>query len=599
MTSFQRISRRSKLVIGDLLLGHHPGSTKGKFSPPSLIRPDSSSGSIVRLALLGLILFLAAAVCFLVYSTGGIKYVYSHTMYLVILSGGFFFGVSGGVCVGLFAGLLLGPVMPIDVASGEMQSTENWLYRTGAFFLVGGLAGYFRSVSLSYINRITWIRSHDASTSLPNKVALAEQIERLVKRDEGEEDIKFLLVLYINNLDEVEQAYGPDSSESLLKTLAVTVLPQYAEALPHRIDNNQLAFFLCLKHQAEVERLLSEAISRVQVPVRHNGFAVYLDVSLGYTFLGFTTESLSQQLRRALTSARLSSRDNTKEKAFFFANSLDREKATKENLDMLTSFKHAIENNELRLYFQPKIELETRRVAGAEALIRWVHPEKGFILPYLFIPLVENSTLINDLTTWVLQEAAKQQKAWAEQGAHISIAINVSSTNLVQAGFAKAAQAIIEEAGVEPQRIEFEVTESAIMDNFEEARNTLVELANFGFTIAIDDFGTGHSSLKYLAQLPAQVVKIDRSFVQDLSQVSDGWHIVKAIVELGHSLGKTIVAEGIEDQFMLCRLTRYGCDYGQGYYIAKPLPAEDFYHWYQNYDGQWVPQSKALAKARS
>ncbi|WP_166262110.1 putative bifunctional diguanylate cyclase/phosphodiesterase [Marinobacter salicampi] len=487
--------------------------------------------------------------------------------------------------------------MPIDVATGEMQSTDNWLYRTGAFVLVGALSGYFRSVSLSYINRITWVRSHDASTSLPNRVALAEQIEHMAKhRDCG--GIKVLLIVYINNLDEVEQAYGPASSEGLLRTLAVTMLSHYPEASPHRIDNNQLAFFLCMKHQVEVESLLSEARRRVQMPTSHNGFSVYLDVSIGYTFLEWGAGSPAQQLSRTLSLARLSSRGSSREKVFFFADSRDRENATKENLEMLTSFKQAIENDELRLYFQPKVELGTGRISGAEALVRWLHPKKGFILPYLFIPLVENSTLINDLTTWVLQEAARQQRAWAEQGVHISIAINVSSTNLVQAGFAEAAKKVMKEAGVDPRYIEFEITESAIMDNFQEARNTLVELVNFGFTIAIDDFGTGHSSLKYLAQLPAQVVKIDRSFVQDLSQVSEGWHIVKAIIELGQSLGKTIVAEGIEDQGMLCRLTDYGCDYGQGYFIAKPLPADEFYRWYQTCDGQWLPQDKAFDRSR-
>lgn len=256
-------------------------------------------------------------------------------------------------------------------------------------------------------------------------------------------------------------------------------------------------------------------------------------------------------------------------------------------LTLLGELRRSLETDELVLFYQPKVDLKTRRVVGTEALVRWRHPKRGLVPPDQFIPLAEKGGLIKPLTRWVLGRAVARCRAWENQRRPLSMAVNFSARNLHDSSLAGDVAALLASHGVPSGRLEAELTESAMMSDPTRAVETLRQLQASGVGIAIDDFGIGQSSLSYLQALPVTELKIDKSFV--IGMASDGDSnavIVRATSDLGHALGLTVVAEGVEDEATLERLTAFGCDKAQGYHIAKPMDAPAIERWLS--DSPWA-----------
>ena len=255
--------------------------------------------------------------------------------------------------------------------------------------------------------------------------------------------------------------------------------------------------------------------------------------------------------------------------------------AYRRRFTLLNEFGQALSApDQLSLVYQPKVDLDSGRCVGAEALLRWRHPELGDVAPGEFIPLVEQTSMMCAATLWVLEQAVRQLAAWQGVGMQIPIAVNVSVSNLLEAGFADQVVALLHQHGVAPAWLELEVTESAIMSKQSIALRTLHALHRAGIKLAIDDFGTGYSSLSYLQSIPAQVVKIDQSFVRKLGQGERDRTLVKTMISLSHELGFRVVAEGIETDAARQELQALGCDQGQGYWFARPLTPDDLALWY-------------------
>ena len=244
----------------------------------------------------------------------------------------------------------------------------------------------------------------------------------------------------------------------------------------------------------------------------------------------------------------------------------------------LTSYlRIAIENGEMQLYYQPKIDTNSEKVVGMEALIRWISPKLGFVSPMNFIPLAEESGLIIPMGKWVLYEACRQTLEWHKQGLEgLSISVNVSSVQLHQQDLPKTVKHALERSGLDPRCLVLEMTESMIMKNPEKIIKVLQQLKNLQLSISIDDFGTGYSSLSYLKKFPLDELKIDRSFIVDIDGDDDDKAIVTAVIAMAHSLGLKIVAEGVENESQLAFLKTLFCDQIQGFYYSKPLPKEEF-----------------------
>ena len=235
--------------------------------------------------------------------------------------------------------------------------------------------------------------------------------------------------------------------------------------------------------------------------------------------------------------------------------------------------------DQLRLVFQPRLDLVTQRCVGAEALLRWSHPELGAIAPGEFIPIVEQTTLARPMTAWVLDRALRQLKTWIARGLTMTLSVNISAANLEEADFAQQVQLALMKHGVRPDCLELELTESAVMQNGDHALKQLNILSAAGIRLAIDDFGTGYSSLAYLQRLPADVVKIDRAFVADLDKGEKERLLVRAMIKLSHDLGYRVVGEGVETAAIQQWLCEMQCDEGQGYFIARPLEADQLEVW--------------------
>ncbi len=259
----------------------------------------------------------------------------------------------------------------------------------------------------------------------------------------------------------------------------------------------------------------------------------------------------------------------------FFMESMNRVVHEKFSIDR--DLRKAIKNNEFILYYQPQIRLADRKIVGAEALIRWHHPHRGMIPPDKFIPIAEETGIIIDINKWVLHAACLQNKKWMDLGFKpITIAVNLSGFKLASQEIIKTIGSAIEQIDSETKNIEIEITENVLIHDTEATVSTLNEIKNLNLRIAMDDFGTGYSSLSYLTSFPVDTIKIDRSFVMDCNSTSNNLVIIKAIIAMGHSLGKKIVAEGIETEEQYHLLNDLECDEAQGYYFSHPIPAHDF-----------------------
>ena len=261
--------------------------------------------------------------------------------------------------------------------------------------------------------------------------------------------------------------------------------------------------------------------------------------------------------------------------------------ATEENISLLGQLKHALKTGQLALHYQPKIKLENGKIYGVEALLRWEHPSRGMIPPGLFIPRAEQSTLIDLITEFVLEQAVKQLSIWQKSGINVTISVNISTRNLLKPGFTEFIVRLLNQYDLRGELLELEITEGSLMIDVNRAIDELNRLTRLNIVISIDDFGTGYSSLQYLHQLPISVLKIDQSFVRRLPDDQGAAYIIEAAVTLAHNLGLKAIAEGVENRDVYELLQSMNCDMVQGYMVSHPLPAPAFVAWYRLYAGYY------------
>ena len=424
--------------------------------------------------------------------------------------------------------------------------------------------------------QLNYLIHHDSLTKLPNRLSLRERFKQVQPQDSDTEKVVAVLCLGLDRFNHIIDPLGHTVGDSLLKAVAerLTTCVGKQDTVA-RLNTDQFAIILAnVNHKKEAGNIAQTILEKLSHTYFLAGQEIFITASIGialYPHDGAEIEQLLAAANTAMTQARQQGGDQYQlYSAAFNIGSSDR-------LALQSSLRHALEREELRVYYQPQLNLQTGEIVGAEALVRWQHPERGLVSPDKFVPLAEETGLIVPIGEWVLRTACKQTKAWQDEGfPSLRIAVNLSSRQFSQIDLRRQLVEILMDTGLDPKFIELELTESMLVQNTEVAIRRLNALKSLGVEIAIDDFGTGYSSLSYLQQFPFDILKIDRCFIRDITENANNAAITKAIIAMAKSLDLKLVAEGVETEAELSFVCQHQCDGMQGYLFSRPVPPEEF-----------------------
>lgn len=419
---------------------------------------------------------------------------------------------------------------------------------------------------------IHYMARHDDLTGLPNYTLLVDRLEQALAT--AEQQHLEVAAFSISNLESIYNAFGHEISESWLRAIAHRLSLKLDESVMVAYLGNSIFAAIYAADDADIEqsRLAKKILGVLQEPFIINEQVLYAHTQVGislYPHDGTHANCLLQHASAAMDQAKQAGNN------LYQFYSAQMNSKLQEHLRLENELRCAIAKNELQLYYQPRVEAQTGRMVGVEALLRWHSPTRGWISPGQFIPIAEASGLIVPLGEWVLKTACHQNQVWRAAGLpRIRMSVNLSADQLKQDSFVETVHQILTEANLEAEALELEVTESLMMENLQHSIEILQTLQNMGITIALDDFGTGYSSLSYLRRFPIDTLKIDRSFVSNVMSDAGDAAITKTIIALAKNLQLSITAEGVETSEQCAYIQEQGCDEIQGYYFSRPLPAD-------------------------
>ncbi|RZI44451.1 EAL domain-containing protein [Herbaspirillum sp. HC18] len=427
-----------------------------------------------------------------------------------------------------------------------------------------------------YEAKIRHQATHDALTGLPNRNLLADRLQQAILHAQRDSGIAAVVFIDLDHFKFINDSLGHQAGDELLKIVAAR-LKSCLRAADTVARQGGDEFVIVLGNQRNMETVtdtIRRLIEAVAEPWPVNGIDLQVTCSVGISVYPADGQDAETLLRNA-DSAMYKAKELGRNSFEYFTAEMNMH-AT-ERLDMLNRLRHAIANDELLLQYQPKADLATGSMVGAEALIRWRSPTRGMVPPAAFIPLAEESGLIIAIGEWVLRTACAQNVAWQREGyPPIPISVNLSPRQLVRGDIVDLVAGVLRESGLAPRYLELEITETVVMRDVDKSLVTLKKLKELGVKISIDDFGTGYSSLNYLKRFPVDTLKIDRSFVRDVAVDQDDAAIVKAVISLAHILNLRVVAEGVEDDEQRRFLLENGCDEVQGFHFGRPVSVDTF-----------------------
>lgn len=528
----------------------------------------------------GLILALLALGALLVYATGGTGGPYTYVLLTPILVAGFFYGLPGGMAVGIVAPLLLGPWMAFDVEGAVVQSMEQWLVRGGAFLMVGGVAGaLFSALHRGQEDRLEVVRT-DPTTGLPNQAALKEDLAaRLVELPDDAPKPAVALVR-ATDLAEIVDILGLEGADDVMREWAAQInqtLPELGGL--YRFSSSQLALILPMDAGTSTRRLAQRIHDAAKASLEVDGAPVRLEPAIGVGHAGPETAVQSTELiRRARVALR---RAQMRDKAWVnYEPSL--ESGNHQSVRLIAQAEEALEGGEFELHYQPKVRLSDRQPAGVEGLIRWRHRDGGMIPPGQFMPKLEQTSLIEPFSRFVIRQAVDL----ARRELVTPVSLNLATRNLADSATVTYLLEILRDTGTPPVNLQVEVTEGGIMREPGTTMGLLHQLREHGVGVSIDDFGTGYASFSYLRTIPATELKIDRSFVSPIVGDERARRMVSAMIEVGHALGMKTTAEGVETEAQAGVLEEMGCELGQGFLWSPALSEADLTPWLAGFGGR-------------
>lgn len=418
---------------------------------------------------------------------------------------------------------------------------------------------------------------HDALTGLPNRMFLRDALDGAMATYAQSGEQVALLFMDLNRFKEVNDTFGHHYGDALLEQLSrrLTYVLRNDDTIA-RLGGDEFAALLPSAGMEQARAVATKLLSTVDAPFVLEGQDFYVGISVGIALCPDHGVDATILMRRADIAMYAAKRTGNG----YVIYSPEQDDTNPVRHELMRDLRRAIEHGGLILHYQPQIDLRNGSGLQVEALIRWEHPENGYAPPASFVPLAEETGLIKPLTTWVVNEALRQCAVWQKKGLDVCVAVNLSARSLHDADLVNMVESALKRWEVPPANLALEITESAIIVDPHRVMQPLAQLHAMGVRFAIDDFGTGYSSLSYLQRLPIDVIKIDRSFVMDMMTNGDNAVIVRSILDLAHSLGMEVVAEGVETAEILASLDAMGCDLIQGYHVCRPVDAEGFVTWY-------------------
>ena len=521
-----------------------------------------------RLGVAAILAVLIIGTASLVYATGGIRFAYSHFMYVPIVLGGIAFGVPGGLLTAIAGGLALGPFMAINTDSGEMQEPLNWIYRIIFFMLIGALVGSWSQLFRHHVRELEWLHEHHPGTGLLNATGLLKQVDAILDRPGADREL-VVAVIQLSSILEIQNTFGSGFARRVLAAVVArtrSMLPEHA--LVALIQPDQLATVVAGAEAPQLSRTqLEEAIAESYIV---DEVPIHVEASTGVASYPQHASSGEVLVQKASIAMHWAVTNRTPLAVYDPA----KDRTSRDNLMLLGAIPTAIERSELEVWHQAKLALATGQIGGTEALLRWNHPTRGYVQPGSFIPQLEETQLINAVTHVVIEQALAAAGTWRAAGFRLRVSINLSVRNLLNRTLLDILERHRLANHLQPEDIELEITESAVMSDPETCIRLIQGFRDRGYGVAIDDFGVGHSSLSYLRKLRVSALKIDQEFVKTLATDENNQKIVRAILLLADSLDLETVAEGVEDEGSLALLREWGCDYAQGYFVHRPAPPD-------------------------
>ncbi|MDG5473157.1 DUF4084 domain-containing protein [Jeotgalibacillus sp. ET6] len=421
------------------------------------------------------------------------------------------------------------------------------------------------------MREVEYIAYHDSLTSLPNRRYFEEAVEKAMKESLSSDNGLAILFIDLDRFKFINDTLGHHIGDLLLKHVARSLKEIVGDQhIVSRQGGDEFMILLCSTSREEAGQTAEKIVKELENPISINGNELFITSSIGITLYPQHGSNADTLIKRADTSM-YSAKDQGKNRYQFFNASMDEQILLKTNLE--NGLRRAIELDELSVAYQPKMELRSKGIIGAEALLRWKHKKYGSISPSTFIPLAEETGLIVKLGDWILNEACLQLKKWHLAGMNqFSVSVNVSTIQFLQKDFVEKVENVLIQADLEPKFLELEITESTMMD-IKLVVAKLEKLRSLGINISVDDFGSGYSSLSHLKNLPIDILKIDKTFIDDIENNRSNAAIVSTILNLARNLSLTVIAEGVENEKQYEILSEKGCDQIQGYFLSKPLPA--------------------------
>ncbi|MES2739710.1 MAG: EAL domain-containing protein [Pseudomonadota bacterium] len=487
--------------------------------------------------------------------------------------------------------------LPLTQLAGIAKRLEQGDYKGEIAFKrndqIGALAQAFDSMRDGIARREQEVRRlayWDPLTNLPNRAQFVLMLNDSIDEAQRRGHPVFVLMMDLDRFKHVNDVMGHSFGDALLRQVAERLQLQLASgrhssAQVARLGGDEFAVLLPGVDMEQAQMLASLILSALEAPLSLEDQMVDIGAGLGiagYPDNGHDSETLLSMAEVAMYAAK-----QRNDGAVMYDSAMD--KGSEQSLSLLSELRNAIERNEFRLHVQPKIMLGSGKVVGVEALVRWVHPERGNVFPDEFIPFAEQTGFIRVLTRWVLNQSAALCQEMAAQGVHLKFSVNLSTRDLLDQDLPLKFADILASHHLAPASFCLEITESAIMDDPVRAQQTLERLHAMGVDLSIDDFGTGYSSLAYLKRLPVDELKIDKSFVLNMENDEGDTKIVRSTIDLGHNMGLRVVAEGIESEAVWRLLADLGCDQGQGYFMSRPIPGSQLLSWLAKWQAPITP----------